>query len=82
MLNCRETGTCARRLIWMLWGFKVEKHCVTHEVSREEWTKFVMTVREANIYSQLRNMGHSVDVVITMGRWCIIRDLKAVCATY
>lgn len=68
MLNCRETGIGARRLTWMLWGFTGEKHYVTYEVSREEWTKFVMTVREANICSQLRNMGHSVDVVTAIGR--------------
>lgn len=68
VLNCRETGIGARRLTWMLWGFTGEKHCITYEVSREEWTKFVMTVREANICSQLRNMGRSVDVVTAIGR--------------
>jgi hypothetical protein len=34
-----------------------------------------MTVRETNTCGQLRNVGHSVDVVITIGR-SLIRDLK------
>ena len=35
VLSCRETGICAHRLIWMLWGFIVEKYCITYEVRRE-----------------------------------------------
>ena len=54
--------------------FKVERHCKTSEVSRKEWTKFILIAREAETCSQLRNMGQSVDVVIAMGRYFILRN--------
>lgn len=54
--------------------FKVERCCKTSEVSRKEWTKFILIAREAETCSQLRNMGQSVDVVIAMGRYFILRN--------
>lgn len=53
--------------------FKVERCCKTYEVSRKEWTKFVLIASEAETYSQLRNMGQGVDVLIAMGRYFILR---------
>ena len=48
--------------------FQIGRHCKTYEVRRKEWTKFVLIAREAETYSQLRNMGQSADVVIAMRR--------------
>lgn len=65
-LILRGTGIRIRSLIWMLRDFQ-DRCCKIYEVSRKEWTKFILIAREAETCSQLRNMGHSVDVVIAIG---------------
>lgn len=52
------------------------RYCKTYEVRRKEWTKFVLIAREAETYSQLRNMGQSADVVISMGRYVILVEIN------
>lgn len=56
---------------------KVGRCCKTYEVSRKEWTKFVLIAKEAETCSQLRNVCQSVGVVITMGRYFILREVNS-----
>lgn len=57
---------------------QIGRCCKTYEVRRKEWTKFVLIAREAETYSQPRNMGQSADVVISMGRYVILVEINTV----
>lgn len=57
---------------------QIGRCCKTYEVRRKEWTKFVLIARESETYSQLRNIGQSADVVISMGRYLILVEINTV----